>query len=53
MRALLILLLVVMVPAVGDAQTLGRIQSTGAINVGYVPSQPPLPRPESHDPPVI
>jgi polar amino acid transport system substrate-binding protein len=42
MRALLFVLLVLMVPAVGSAQTIGRIQPSGAINVGYVPSQPPF-----------
>jgi polar amino acid transport system substrate-binding protein len=41
MRTFLILL-VLMIPVVGGAQTIGRIQSTGAINVGYVPGQPPF-----------
>src|SRR5690349_5921408 len=42
MRTLLLVFLVLMVPVAGNAQTLGRIQSTGAINVGYVPGQPPF-----------
>jgi len=41
MRALL-LLLMIMVPVVGGAQTIGRIQAARAINVGYVPGQLPF-----------
>ncbi len=41
MRGLLVLL-VLMIPAFADAQTLGRIQAARSINVGYVPAQPPF-----------
>lgn len=41
MRRLLILL-VLMVPVVGSAQTIGRIQAARAITLGYVPSQAPF-----------
>jgi polar amino acid transport system substrate-binding protein len=38
----LILFLVLMVPVVGGAQTIERIQAARAVNVGYVPGQPPF-----------
>jgi polar amino acid transport system substrate-binding protein len=49
----LILFLVLMVPVVGGAQTLERIQAARSVNVGYVPGQPPFttagdPRPSGY-----
>jgi len=38
----LIIFLVLMVPVVCGAQTIGRIQAARAVNVGYVPGQPPF-----------
>ena len=41
MRGLL-LMFVLLIPVVGDAQTLERIQAARAINIGYVAGQPPF-----------